>query len=83
MLPQAKAMGNIHMRDHCRKAERAFPRRRREAGASDQLSIPPPTCSVNSPFNKLRDSCGKLDDFEAARTLAACVGVDLAVLGWS
>jgi hypothetical protein len=47
----------------------------------DQLSIPVPTCSVNSPLRSCGNAGGELDVFEAARHFALSVGEHLAVFG--
>ncbi len=79
-MPQASAIGNIHIGTIAGKLNGVIPAQTPSGWRTDQLSMPRPTCSVNSPFKQMRDAAGELDDFEPAHDLALRVGEDLAVL---
>ena len=80
VLPQASATGNIHIGTIAGKLNGVMPAQTPSGWRTDQLSMPRPTCSVNSPFDQMRDAAGELDDLDAAHHLAGGVGQDLAVL---
>ena len=52
VLPQASAIGNIHIGTIAGKLNGVMPAHTPSGWRTDQLSIPRPTCSVNSPFNR-------------------------------
>ena len=80
-LPVASAMGSIHSGTMAGKLNGVIPATTPSGCRNDQLSIPVPTCSVNSPFKQVRNAGGKLDDLQAARHFTSGVVENLAVLG--
>ena len=80
MLPQARAIGNIHMRHHGGEVER------RDSGDDAERLAHGPAVDAGADllgelaFEELRNAGGELDVFEAAHDLASCVGEDFAVL---
>ena len=52
VLPDASAIGNIHIGTIAGKLNGVIPAQTPSGWRTDQLSMPRPTCSVNSPFNK-------------------------------
>ena len=81
MLPQARARGNIHMRDHGGEVEG------RDAGDDAERLADGPGVDAGADLlgelalEELRDAGGELDVFEAAGGFALGVGEDFAVLG--
>ena len=52
VLPQASAIGNIHIGTIAGKLNGVMPAQTPSGWRTDQLSMPRPTCSVNSPFSR-------------------------------
>ena len=52
VLPQASATGNIHIGTIAGKLNGVMPAHTPSGWRTDQLSMPRPTCSVNSPFRR-------------------------------
>src|SRR5258708_38618045 len=52
LLPQASAIGNIHIGTIAGKLNGVIPAQTPNGWRTDQLSVPRPTCSVNSPFSR-------------------------------
>ena len=52
VLPQASAIGNIHIGTIAGKLNGVMPAQTPIGWRTDQLSMPRPTCSVNSPFSR-------------------------------
>ena len=52
VLPQASATGNIHIGTIAGKLNGVIPAQTPSGWRSDQLSMPRPTCSVNSPLRR-------------------------------
>ena len=80
MFPHAIAIGNIHSGTIAGKLNGVMPAHTPSGWRSDQLSMPPPTLSLCSPAQALRDAAGELDDLDPALDLAARVGEHFAVL---
>src|SRR6516162_9203578 len=79
VLPQASATGNIHIGTIVGKLNGVIPAQTPSGWRTDQLSIPRPTCSVNSPLSRC-GMPGEFDDLGAARDLTRGVAQHLAVL---
>ena len=52
VLPHASAIGNIHIGTIAGKLNGVMPAQTPSGWRTDQLSMPRPTCSVNSPFSR-------------------------------
>ena len=80
MLPVASAIGNIHIGTIAGKLNGVMPAHTPNGWRTDQLSMPRPTCSVNSPFNRCGMPQANSTTSMPRVDLALGVGEDLAVL---
>ena len=80
MLPQASAIGNIHIGTIAGKLNGVMPAQTPSGWRTDQLSMPRADLLGELALQQMRNAAGELDDLEAARDLALGVGEDLAVL---
>ena len=80
VLPQASAIGNIHIGTIAGKLNGVMPAHTPSGWRTDQLSMPRADLLGELALQQMRDAAGELDDLEAAGDLALRVGQDLAVL---
>ena len=80
MLPQASAIGNIHIGTIAGKLNGVMPAHTPSGWRSDQLSMPRADLLGELALQQMRDAAGELDDLDAAGDLALGVGKHLAVL---
>ena len=70
MLPQASAIGNIHIGTIAGKLNGVMPAQTPSGWRTDQLSMPRADLLGELALEQMRDAAGELDDLDAARDLA-------------
>ena len=74
MLPQAIAIGNIHIGTMAGKLNGVMPATTPSGWRIEYASTPVETFSENAALEQVRDAAGELDDLQAAGDLAGRVG---------